>query len=81
MNGETTFYIIRFLLGAAEAGFFPAILFYLTLWFPAAQRVTVLGIFILAQPISNALGRTGLRPAAADGRHHGPAGLAVALHH
>jgi MFS transporter, ACS family, tartrate transporter len=48
--------VIRFLLGAAEAGFFPAILFYLTLWFPAAQRVTVLGIFILAQPISNALG-------------------------
>jgi MFS transporter, ACS family, tartrate transporter len=56
VNGETTFYIVRFLLGAAEAGFFPAILFYLTLWFPAAQRVTVLGIFILAQPVSNALG-------------------------
>jgi ACS family tartrate transporter-like MFS transporter len=56
VTGETSFYIIRFLLGAAEAGFFPAILFYLTLWFPARQRVTVLGIFILAQPISNALG-------------------------
>jgi MFS transporter, ACS family, tartrate transporter len=56
VNGEATFYLLRFLLGAAEAGFFPAILFYLTLWFPAAQRVTVLGIFILAQPISNALG-------------------------
>lgn len=56
VNGETTYYIIRFLLGAAEAGFFPAILFYLTLWFPAAQRVAVLGIFILAQPLSNALG-------------------------
>jgi ACS family tartrate transporter-like MFS transporter len=56
VNGESTYFIIRFLLGAAEAGFFPAILFYLTLWFPAAQRVTVLGIFILAQPISNALG-------------------------
>jgi ACS family tartrate transporter-like MFS transporter len=56
VNGETTFFVVRFLLGAAEAGFFPAILFYLTLWFPAAQRVTVLGIFILAQPISNALG-------------------------
>jgi len=56
VNGEITYYIVRFLLGAAEAGFFPAILFYLTLWFPAAQRVTVLGIFILAQPVSNALG-------------------------
>jgi ACS family tartrate transporter-like MFS transporter len=56
VNGETTFYVIRFLLGAAEAGFFPAILFFLTLWFPAPQRVLVLGIFILAQPVSNALG-------------------------
>jgi ACS family tartrate transporter-like MFS transporter len=56
VTGETSFYVVRFLLGAAEAGFFPAILFYLTLWFPARQRVTVLGIFILAQPISNALG-------------------------
>lgn len=56
VNGESTYYVVRFLLGAAEAGFFPAILFYLTLWFPAAQRVTVLGIFILAQPLSNALG-------------------------
>lgn len=56
VTGENTFYIIRFLLGAAEAGFFPAIVFYLTLWFPAAQRVTVLGLFILAQPISNAIG-------------------------
>ncbi|TFD70298.1 MFS transporter [Cryobacterium gelidum] len=56
VTGETTFYIVRFLLGAAEAGFFPAILFYLTLWFPAAQRVAVIGIFILAQPVSNALG-------------------------
>jgi ACS family tartrate transporter-like MFS transporter len=56
VQGEKSFYLIRFLLGAAEAGFFPAILFYLTLWFPARQRVTVLGIFILAQPVSNALG-------------------------
>ena len=80
VNGETTYYIVRFLLGAAEAGFFPAILFYLTLWFPAAQRVTVLGIFILAQPVSNALGAPVSGHAAADGRRHGPPGLAVALH-
>ena len=48
VQGETSFYIIRFLLGAAEAGFFPAIILYLTYWFPAKQRVAVLGIFILA---------------------------------
>jgi MFS transporter, ACS family, tartrate transporter len=51
VQGEKSFYVIRFLLGAAEAGFFPAILFYLTIWFPAAQRVAVIGLFILAQPV------------------------------
>jgi MFS transporter, ACS family, tartrate transporter len=56
VQGETSYYIIRFLLGAGEAGFFPAIILYLTYWFPAAQRVAVLGIFILAQPLSNAIG-------------------------
>jgi len=56
VTGPTSFNILRFLLGAAEAGFFPAILLYLTLWFPAEQRVQVLGIFILAQPLSNAIG-------------------------
>jgi len=56
VQGEITFYVIRFLLGAAEAGFFPAIILYLTFWFPARQRVAVLGIFILAQPLANAIG-------------------------
>ncbi len=56
VQGETSFYIIRFLLGAAEAGFFPAVILYLTYWFPSAQRVAVLGLFILAQPLANALG-------------------------
>ena len=54
--GPTSFAVLRFLLGAAEAGFFPAMIFYLTLWFPQKVRVTVLGTFILAQPISNAIG-------------------------
>jgi MFS transporter, ACS family, tartrate transporter len=56
VSGETSFYVIRFLLGAAEAGFFPAVILYLTYWFPAAQRVAVLGLFILAQPLANAVG-------------------------
>jgi MFS transporter, ACS family, tartrate transporter len=56
VTNDITFYILRFLLGAGEAGFFPAIILYLTLWFPAAQRVAVLGIFILAQPLANAIG-------------------------
>jgi len=56
VQGETSYYILRFCLGAAEAGFFPAVILYLTFWFPAAQRVSMLGIFILAQPLANAIG-------------------------
>jgi ACS family tartrate transporter-like MFS transporter len=56
VNSEWSFYLVRFLLGVAEAGFFPAILFYFTLWFPAAQRVMVLGLFVIAQPVANAIG-------------------------
>jgi MFS transporter, ACS family, tartrate transporter len=56
VHGDVSFSIIRFLLGVAEAGFFPAIVFYLTLWFPARERVTVLSLFVLAQPISSAVG-------------------------
>lgn len=56
VSGEASFYIVRFLLGAAEAGFFPAVLFYFTLWFPMAYRAAALGIFVLAQPLANALG-------------------------
>ncbi len=55
-QGPTSFAVLRFFLGAAEAGFFPAVILYLTLWFPAAQRVGMIGLFILAQPIANALG-------------------------
>lgn len=53
---EPSFYVIRFLLGVAEAGFFPAIVFYFTLWFPVRQRAAILGTFVLAQPIANMIG-------------------------
>jgi ACS family tartrate transporter-like MFS transporter len=46
------FYILRFLLGAAEAGFFPAILFYASLWFPAKWRGRAVSRFYVAQPVS-----------------------------
>ncbi len=54
--GEWSFYLVRFLLGAAEAGFFPGIILYLTYWFPAAQRAKVVGTFMMAIPISSAIG-------------------------
>jgi len=53
---ETIFYILRFVLGAAEAGFFPGIIFYLTLWFPSVYRARVVALFMLAIPFSSILG-------------------------
>jgi ACS family tartrate transporter-like MFS transporter len=49
------FYLMRFLLGAAEAGFFPGILYYVTLWFPEAQRARAISRFYIAVPLSAAL--------------------------
>lgn len=54
--GETSFNIVRVLLGAAEAGFFPGVIFYLTLWFPSAYRGRIVGWFMFAIPFSSALG-------------------------
>jgi len=56
ISGETGFYIIRVLLGAAEAGFFPGIIFYLTLWFPAVYRGRIIGWFMAAIPLSTVFG-------------------------
>lgn len=56
VSGETSFYIIRFLFGAAEAGFFPGIMFFLTLYFPAKYRGHMVGTFMAAAPISAVIG-------------------------
>ena len=56
VQGEYTFYLVRFLLGIAEAGFFPGIIFYLTLWFPATYRARIIGYFMAAIPLSSVLG-------------------------
>jgi MFS family permease len=50
------FYILRFLLGVAEAGFAPGVLLYITYWFPAARRARAFSIYLMAIPISGALG-------------------------
>lgn len=52
----TSFYILRFLLGAAEAGFFPGIILYLSYWFPAHRRAGVTSLFMAAVPISVVIG-------------------------
>jgi MFS family permease len=53
---EGQFYVIRFLLGASEAGFFPGVILYLTWWYPAALRVRVLAIFLTAIPVAGLIG-------------------------
>ncbi len=53
--GPLSFTGYRLLLGVAEAGFFPGVLFYLTLWFPARQRARVNALFFLGVPLSNAI--------------------------
>jgi MFS transporter, ACS family, tartrate transporter len=54
--GPNSFYALRFLLGVAEAGFFPGIILYLSLWFPARQRAVAAAWFLAAAPISTAIG-------------------------
>jgi ACS family tartrate transporter-like MFS transporter len=56
VQGSVSFYTLRFLLGAAEAGFFPGIILYLSYWFPARQRAAVTAIFMAAAPLSTVLG-------------------------
>src|SRR5882757_1701147 len=56
VTGELSFNIVRLLLGIAEAGFFPGIIFYLTLWFPTAYRARIVGWFMFAIPISTVIG-------------------------
>jgi MFS transporter, ACS family, tartrate transporter len=51
-----TFYALRFLLGAAEAGFSPGLIYYLSLWYPEAQRARAIAAFMTAVPVSGVIG-------------------------
>ena len=55
-RGPQSFYLLRLLLGAAEAGFFPGVVLYLTYWFPAAWRARIIALFMIAIPLSSLLG-------------------------
>ncbi|WP_073459893.1 MFS transporter [Pseudonocardia thermophila] len=56
VTGPLGFYIVRFVLGFAEAGFFPGIILYLTYWFPRVVRAKVVALFFLAVPLSSVIG-------------------------
>jgi ACS family tartrate transporter-like MFS transporter len=53
--GPTSFVVLRFLLGTAEAGFFPGIILYFTYWYPASYRARVIALFYIAAPLANAV--------------------------
>jgi ACS family tartrate transporter-like MFS transporter len=71
-RGPISFYILRFLLGLAEAGFFPGIILYLSYWFPANHRSTVTAMFMAAAPVAGFIGSP---ISAALMELHGVAGL------
>jgi len=56
VHGTTSFYVLRFMLGLVEAGFFPGMLFYLTLWFPKTYRVRFAAAFVCGIPLSGIVG-------------------------
>jgi D-galactonate transporter len=56
VRGATALYTVRFLLGAAEAGFFPAIILYLTYWFPDRRRGRIMSLFVMAVPLAGIIG-------------------------
>ncbi|GAB2900833.1 MFS transporter [Paraburkholderia jirisanensis] len=56
VSGPVSFYIVRFLLGAAEAGFFPGVAYFLSCWFPKVYRARILAWFLLAIPASSLIG-------------------------
>jgi len=55
-DAEFTFYTLRFLLGVAEAGFYPGVILYLTFWFPSDRRAHVIALFMTAIAFSNVIG-------------------------
>jgi MFS family permease len=56
IGGPISFLVLRFLLGAAEAGFFPGVILYLTYWFPSEYRAKIVGIFMVAIPVAGLIG-------------------------
>ena len=56
VEGPVSFYVLRFLLGVAEAGFLPGIIYYLGNWYPAAERARAVSWFMLAIPLSTVVG-------------------------
>ncbi|RMV68494.1 hypothetical protein ALP05_01802 [Pseudomonas caricapapayae] len=55
VQGETSFYVLRFILGAAEAGFFPGIIYYFTQWLPSSDRGKAMALFLSGSAIASVI--------------------------
>ena len=76
IRGPISFYGMRFLLGAAEAGFFPGMILYMKRWFPANARARAVAWFMTANPLAGIVGSPDLRGVARTQRQ-GTFGLAM----
>jgi ACS family tartrate transporter-like MFS transporter len=56
VQGPYSFYLLRFLLGIAEAGFFPGVIYYLVCWFPSSYRARMMALFTAGIPLSTVIG-------------------------
>ena len=56
VHSEGTYIGVRFLLGIAESGFYPGVIYYFTFWLPRAMRTRILALFLLAVPLCNSIG-------------------------
>src|SRR3979411_1892728 len=56
IGGPTSFLVLLFLLGVADAGFFPGVILYFTYWYPARYRAKIVGIFMVAIPVAGLIG-------------------------
>jgi MFS family permease len=70
-RGETEFYVLRVLLGVAEAGFFPGVILYLTYWFPSQARARAMGLFYFGRLVA-AFRTSWLCGSFKHGRHQRP---------
>ena len=77
VTGPTSFYVMRLLLGAAEAGLYPGIIYYLTLWFGREERAKATGLFLLGYGVCRAALENVRQPDA--GLEHLPLGLTMGM--
>ena len=77
VDSPASFYVLRFLLGAAEAGFFPGVILYLTQWFPQRERARAVGLFMTATAMAGVIGAPISSALLSAGWRHGTARMAV----